>query len=210
MKLLDLGLKPYEEVWQLQKELVEERIDNKILDTLILVEHPHVITKGRRTLAEEVLETSFPVYEIERGGKATYHGPGQLVGYPIVNIKRWGVKKYMEKLEDVLMTTLDYYEIHSNRKNGATGVWVEDKKIASIGVAVKRWVAYHGFALNVNTDLEAYQSIRPCGFESSVMTSIEKNLGEKISLKQVKQRIYEEMDRCFGISSDVESFQSVS
>lgn len=196
MNIIDLGLKDYSEVWDFQKECVSKRAENKIPDTLILVEHPHVITKGRRGKEEDILTADIPVYEIERGGEVTYHGPGQLVGYPIVNLieRKLGVKKHMRILEDVLIQTLEHFDICAERKEGSTGVWVKDRKIASLGVAVKRWVTYHGWALNVNTDLSYFQKIHPCGFDCSVMTSMQSLRGKLISMDEVKSEVI----RIFG------------
>lgn len=224
MKLLDLGTRSYEEVWKLQKDLVWRRINNEISDTLILVEHPAVITKGRRSESTEIVdpqEPQFPVFEVERGGKVTYHGPGQLVGYPIIDLgsRHRRIKEYLRNLEEVLIKVLADYQIWARRRERATGVWVGprgEKKIASLGVAVKRWVTYHGFALNVNTDLKAFDAIQPCGFESAVMTSMKEVGGREYVMSGVKERIsfhfreffrYEKMDRCFGISTESESLQ---
>ncbi|MBI3018608.1 MAG: lipoyl(octanoyl) transferase LipB [Deltaproteobacteria bacterium] len=174
LEVLDLEVKDYQEVWQLQKELVAHRIENKIPDTLLLVEHPHVITKGRRSKASDVVNPKVPVFEVERGGEVTYHGPGQLVCYPIFYLGHHaGVKQYMRSLEEVVIQTLEHFDIRGERKEGCTGVWVENKKIASLGVAVKKWVTYHGLALNVNTDLSYFQMINPCGLDCSVMTSMQ-------------------------------------
>lgn len=206
MKMIDLGRQPFKEVWEYQKELVRQRIENKISDTLILVEHDSVITKGRNTKAGEIFETSFPIFEIERGGKATYHGPGQLVCYPIMNIYYLGIKKYMRLLEEIIINIINHYNILSNIKEGKTGVWVKEKKIASIGIAVKKWISYHGFALNVSTDLSHFSALSPCGFESDVMTSIEKITQQKIALSGVKEKIREtweqqKMDRDSRVSA---------
>ena len=210
---MDLGTRPYPEVWAFQKELLQKRIQGEVRDTLILVEHPSVITKGRRSAAGEILDSRFPVYEVERGGRVTYHGPGQLVGYPIMSlgIRNRSVKTYLRSLEEVLIRTLQAYDIVAvrrenasasassheadrlfpafGRSQNATGVWVHHKKIASIGVAIKKWVSYHGFALNVSTDLSAFESIHPCGFESSVMTSMRELCGRSIPLSEVKEHL---------------------
>ncbi|MBI2645619.1 MAG: lipoyl(octanoyl) transferase LipB [Deltaproteobacteria bacterium] len=196
MNSIDLGLKEYEEVWQLQKELVAQRIENKIPDTLVLVEHPHVITKGRRSKALDVVNPKVPVFEIERGGEVTYHGPGQLVGYPIIYLgQKAGIKDYMRSLEEVLIRTLEHFDIQGVRKEGCTGVWVQDKKIASLGVAVKKWVTYHGFALNVNTDLSYFQMINPCGFDCSVMTSMQTLRHQSFSMDEVKAEVIKKFQK---------------
>ncbi|HBQ21100.1 MAG: lipoyl(octanoyl) transferase [Deltaproteobacteria bacterium GWA2_38_16] len=207
MKIIDLGIKEYGEVWELQKGLVLDRAQNIISNTLLLVEHPHVITKGRRSKNTDIVHVNAPVFEVERGGEVTYHGPGQLVGYPIVYIHRFGVKKYMELLEEVVIQTLKKFDIHGERKAGATGVWVHShpersegslKKIASLGVAVKKWVTYHGFALNVNTDLEYFKMIRPCGFDASVMTSIKEILQRDVDMQEIKRELSYQWKVIFG------------
>jgi len=190
LEVCDLHIKDYQEVWQLQKELVSQRIENKIPDTLLLVEHPHVITQGRRSKSTDILNPKVPVFEVERGGEVTYHGPGQLVGYPIIYLGRQrGIKQYMRFLEEVLIQTLKHFDIQGVRKEGCTGVWVQDKKIASLGVAVKKWVTYHGFALNVNTDLSYFQMINPCGFDGSIMTSMQKLRGQLFPMHDVKEAV---------------------
>lgn len=193
MKILDLGIKPYSEVWELQKALVEKRAQDEIEDTLILVEHHPVYTAGRACFADQpgsVLPHSIPVrrlgevpvVEIERGGKWTFHGPGQLVGYPIFKLMSRDLRKYLRGLERAIMDSLS---VHAglNAKpcpeslllepgQLQTGVWVGDRKIASIGIAVRRWVTYHGFALNFSTDLRYFEAVDPCGFNASVMTTL--------------------------------------
>ena len=188
--LLDLGRRPYPEVWAMQKELVEARSQNRVSDTLILVEHEHVVTLGRKTTPENLkLELSVPVFQVERGGDATYHGPGQLVGYPIMKMVVPDVKNYVRKLEDVLILTANAFAISAGRKENHAGVWVGDKKLASIGVAVTNWVTYHGFALNINTDLNYFQLIRPCGLDPDTITSMEKLRGFKQDFASVKDEV---------------------
>ncbi|MEK7791099.1 MAG: lipoyl(octanoyl) transferase LipB [Deltaproteobacteria bacterium] len=190
MKIIDLGHRSFISTWALQHELLAKRIDNRIPDTLLLVEHPPVITKGRGASDRDILSRRFPLFEIERGGKATYHGPGQIVGYPIVDLgplRR--IKAFVCHLEEVLIRSLHHFDIAAERKEGATGVWTRGKKIASIGIAVKKNVSYHGFSLNVNTDLSHYGSILPCGFESSVITSMKEILNCSIDISQVRQEI---------------------
>ncbi|OGQ14501.1 MAG: lipoyl(octanoyl) transferase [Deltaproteobacteria bacterium RIFCSPHIGHO2_02_FULL_40_11] len=201
MNIIDLGLRDYQSVWDFQKQKLLERIESKIPDTLIFVEHPHVITKGRRTSTEDIKTQDIMMFEIERGGKATYHGPGQLVGYPIFELSasKLGIKKYICLLEKVLIGTLLDFGIQSVGCTGATGVWVGSKKIASIGIAVKKWVSYHGFALNVNTDLTYFQKINPCGFESSVMTSMQEILQKPILLEDVKHRVVFHFNKIFKV-----------
>ena len=195
--LCDLGfVKDYNAVWQFQKVLLEKRIAGEIPDCLVLVEHDHVLTLGRSTHIDNILVEGLPKFEIERGGDVTYHGPGQLVAYPIISLleRSLGVRQYVELLEVIISSGLDYFGLKSNGKVGQlTGVWIDNKrKIASIGVAVSHWVTYHGFALNVNTDLTYFEKIKPCGFESAIMTSMRKELGrENVDMSEVKKLILE-------------------
>jgi lipoyl(octanoyl) transferase len=213
MKLLDLGTRDYAEVWRLQHELVAQRIRDEIPDMLILVEHPSVITYGRRRSSYRPLQVShlpFPVYEVERGGEATYHGPGQLIGYPIVKLEgsRRDLHRYLRDLEELLICTLGDFAISSQREPGATGIWTSQapaRKIASIGIAVSHWVTYHGFALNVSTDVNDFRFISPCGFNSSVMTSMERELGQSVSLDAVKERLLAHVERCLSMQLHVMS-----
>lgn len=170
------GPDPYERVYHQQKALVEQRIRCEIPDTLLLGEHPHVITTGRGSHMENLLATAgIPVVEIERGGDVTYHGPGQLVGYPIFQLRdgERDLHRYLRQLEEVLIRVLAHVGLQGRRNPGWTGVWVGEQKIASIGVAVRKWVTYHGFALNVAPDLAYFSRIHPCGLPGSVMTSMQ-------------------------------------
>ena len=207
-EIINFENRDYKEIWDYQLRLVEERALNKIRDTLILVEHSDVVTLGRRGKHEDVLTDNYPVYNIERGGEATYHGPGQLVGYPIIHISQRGtsVLTLVRMIEEVLIQTSSEFHVDASRINGKPGVWVNGKKIASIGIAIRHWVTFHGFALNVNTDISKFNCIRPCGMESSVMTSIEKIRGERISMEKVKESII----RHFGIIFGYEIEQNVS
>ncbi len=195
MKVIDLGHSSFVATWALQHEFLEKRIKNEISDTLLLVEHPPVITKGRGASDRDILSRSlqsrrFPIFEIERGGKVTYHGPGQVVGYPIVDLgPSRRIKAYVCNLEEMLIRVLHHFDIRAAREAGATGVWADGKKIGSIGIAVKKNVAYHGFSLNVNTDLSHYDSILPCGFNSTMMTSMQRLLGKEVPIDEVKKSI---------------------
>jgi len=177
--LVDLGVVEYGEAWRLQKSLIERRTSEEIPDTLLLLEHPHVVTLGRRGRREDVFDPSLPVFEVERGGDVTFHGPGQLVGYPIVDLTghREDLHWYLRTLEQVLIDGLATLGIAAERRSGFTGVWTRGRKIASIGVHVKQWVTWHGFALNVSTDLSSFTRIVPCGIDGVVMTSIERETG---------------------------------
>lgn len=176
-RLLDvarLGRKPYGEVHDLQRDLLERRIAGEARDTLILVEHEPVVTVGRGADRSGLEDLGAPVLEVERGGEATYHGPGQVVAYPIYAMPegRRDLHRYLRDLEEVVLRTLEEVGIAGRREPGATGVWIGAEKVASIGVAVRRWVAWHGLALNVHTDLEAFGGFRPCGLSAKVMTRV--------------------------------------
>jgi len=185
--LVDLGLVEYGRAWALQKELVARRAADSIPDTLLLLEHPHVITLGRKTSPENFRPQNVPVFQIERGGDATYHGPGQLVGYPIVKLEDHDVRRHVRTMEDAIVATASRFGVESERKEGRPGIWVGDQKLASIGVAVTDWVSFHGFALNVNTDLSYFELIRPCGLDPSSMTSIRRITGREVPITEVKQ-----------------------
>jgi len=187
--LVDLQTRDYKETWELQHRLVELRARALVPDVLLLVEHPHVVTMGKSAKPENILSQRFPIYEVERGGDVTYHGYGQLVGYPILDLTRRGkdIKRHVRGLEATLIETLDHFGISAQRIEGRTGVWIgEQKKIASIGVAVRTWITFHGFALNVSTDLSCFSTINPCGYDSGVMTSITEQLGRQVSISEVK------------------------
>jgi len=201
-ELIDLGFQPdYGKVLDLQRKLVSGRIEGRIPDTLLLVEHNHVLTVGRRGTRGNIRVWSMPVYHVERGGDVTYHGPGQLVGYPILKLKDWArdVKNHVRNLERVLLRTLKGFGLEAHTVEGNTGVWVGEKKIASIGVAVKRQVTYHGFALNVNTDLERFRAINPCGFPPDLMTSMNELLGREVPLDKVKTNLVDQFSEVFHI-----------
>ena len=206
--LYDLGFQiDYGSVWNFQKSLVEKRTKGEIEDSLVLVEHDHVLTLGRSSHSENILVRGLPIYEIERGGDVTYHGPGQLVAYPIFSLtdRGLGVRQYVELLESVVSDTIYQFGIESEGKIGPlTGVWVGgDRKIASIGVACSHWVTYHGLALNVSTDLTYFQKIKPCGFESAIMTSVEKELGASVEMNDMKHQLIDSFSSRFGIKFEI-------
>jgi lipoate-protein ligase B len=172
-----------------------------VQDVLLLVEHPHVITMGKSAKPENVLSKRFPIYEVERGGDVTYHGYGQLVGYPIINLAQRDkdIRQYVRGLEATLIETLDHFGISAQRIERRTGVWVgEQKKIASIGVAVRSWVTFHGFALNVSTDLSCFSTINPCGYDSGVMTSMTEQLARQVSISEVKGPLTNAFEHVFA------------
>lgn len=187
------ALTPYREAWELQKALVAARQQDLIPDILILLVHPPVITVGRSGKREHLLlpphlleAKGFAYYEIERGGSATYHGPGQLVGYPILHLRPYNedIVRYMRNLEETILRTLADFQIRGERVRGYPGVWVDGAKIAAVGVAVKRKVTMHGFALNVDPDLSHFQVINPCGLGKPV-TSMAAILGRTVRVEDV-------------------------
>jgi lipoyl(octanoyl) transferase len=173
-----LGRINYETALDLQSALVVARIHNQIRDTLLLLEHPDVYTLGRGADASFILDppTNVPIHRISRGGQVTYHGPGQLVGYPILQFQdgERDVIRYLRKLEQVIIEALAAVGVAAQRREGLTGVWVGDEKIASIGVGIRRWTTLHGFAINVATDLRFFDRIVPCGITGCRMTSMAK------------------------------------
>jgi lipoate-protein ligase B len=199
--LLDLGRREYESALALQRDLVAARQAGSAGDTLILVEHPDVITLGRRrTSRDNVLATEIPIVEVERGGDVTYHGPGQLVGYPIVQLDgaERDLHAFLRAIEAGLIAALARFGLDGGRKEGWTGVWLGERKVASIGIAVRRWVTMHGFALNVATDLERFRAINPCGLDAGVMTSVTEVLGRPVTVEEMKPIVAREIGRALG------------
>lgn len=192
LQVQDLGVSSYKNTWELQKILQIKRIENKIEDTLLLVEHEPVYTFGKNADENHLLQ-NYPedvkLFHIERGGDITFHGPGQLVGYPIIDLHNYkmSISWYMRSLEEVIIRSLDRFGISADRKDGLTGVWVGDEKIAALGVRISRWVTMHGFALNVNTNLSYYDSIIPCGIFNYGINSMKNILREKQDMSEVKK-----------------------
>jgi lipoate-protein ligase B len=198
---LDLGLVEYVHALELQEALVRQRCADEVADTLVLLEHPPVFTLGRGANDRNVLTPrETPVYRVSRGGEVTFHGPGQLVGYPIIDLTAHGrdVHAYLRWLEIVLIEALAEYGLSAQQKSGLTGVWIGNEKIASIGVGVRRWITYHGFALNVDLDLSYFADIVPCGLSGVRMTSMAEYLGHPIDFTTVKVRVAERFARRFG------------
>ncbi|HXG62805.1 MAG TPA: lipoyl(octanoyl) transferase LipB [Planctomycetota bacterium] len=197
-----LGTVPYGEALALQKDLVRRRVAGEVPDTLLLLEHPHVVTLGKTARREHLLSIrpGVEVVQTDRGGDVTYHGPGQIVGYPIVDLSRWrrDVKEYLERLEEVLIRTVARWGIAAGRREGMTGAWVGDRKIAAIGVRVERWVTSHGFALNVSTDLSYFEQIIPCGLVGGGVTSIAREAGRPVVPGEVLPALVEEFGLAFG------------
>ena len=192
----DLGFKKYRSVLSLQKKLQKQRIAGNTQDTLILVEHEPVYTLGKNANKHHLLQSrdkSVEVHKIERGGDVTFHGPGQLVGYPILDLRNYkkSVSWYMRTLEELTIRVLREFDIKSSRIKGLTGVWVENKKIAAQGVRISRWVTMHGFSINVCPQLSYYDGIIPCGIFDHDVTSMEECLNKKISIKKIKNSVSE-------------------
>ncbi len=207
LAVMDLGICDYRDAWARQLALVEARKAGGGTDTVMLVEHPHVFTVGRsqRALANVVAPGDVEVVEVERGGDVTYHGPGQLVAYPIVRLDdgERDLHRFLRNLEAAALATLAGFGVDAGREPGKTGVWLDGaagarKKICSIGVACRRWVTFHGLALNVTTDLSYFFRINPCGFESAVMTSMAAELGVGVAMLDVKRRLAVELARTLG------------
>ena len=201
-QILDLGRKSYEEVWILQKKMQLKRINGDIGDVLILVEHNPVYTLGKNANPNHLLQSrdkSIDVFNIERGGDITFHGPGQLVGYPILNLSNYkkSVSWYMRVLEQLTIDVLNEFKIIAKRVEGLTGVWVGDEKIAAQGVRMSRWVTMHGFSLNVNTDLSFYDGIIPCGIFDRGVTSMEKVLKRTQKMEKVKSLVIDKFNQIF-------------
>jgi lipoate-protein ligase B len=200
--LVDLGLRDYTEVLELQHALVDLRARRSIPDTLIIVEHPHVFTVGKAVAGKIPNEVDgVPVFRIERGGQWTYHGPGQLVGYPILDLNERSrdIHGFLRSIEDTLISAIGQFGIIGGRGE-QTGVWVGEKKIASIGAAIRNWISFHGFALNVSTDLTYFHKISPCGFHGSTMTSMKAELGHEVNFYDVKESVLGGFERAFDVN----------
>jgi len=194
----DLGLIDYKEAWDLQKSIHQLRVENKIDDVLFLLEHPHTYTLGKIADKKNLVgdekylsDNRISVYDIDRGGDITYHGPGQIVGYPIINLTNWkqDTHKYLRALEEVIISTCADYGLSGSRVDKYTGVWLDSRKICAIGIKVSRWITMHGLAFNVNTDLNLFNGIIPCGISDREVTSLKKELKKEILLNEVKEKI---------------------
>ena len=203
-----VGVVDYADGLRLQRERVAARKAGVIPDTLLLLEHPHVYTLGRNAKrdnilvsAEQLAARGAQVFEIDRGGDVTYHGPGQLVGYPILDLTqhRRDVAWYMRSLEEVLIAVAGDYGIAAGRLPGAPGVWVGNDKLAAMGVHISRWVTSHGFAFNVNTDLRYFDWIVPCGLREKGVTSLQKLLGRRMEMDEVAEKVVRHFGRVFGL-----------
>jgi len=196
--IIDLGTMDYEKAWNFQHQLWSRRAEGNLPDLLLFLEHPHVITLGRRgnrshlLASVEVLEAmKIPIFHVERGGDVTYHGPGQIVVYPILDLRAYEYRliRYIDQLEEVIIRVLKDFKIEGKRDSINRGVWVDEEKIASVGVAIKRWVSFHGFSLNYKTELKYFELINPCGLEGKKMTSMANILGTEISRERLVERI---------------------
>jgi len=205
LRILDIGFRSYSESWDIQRETHRKRVCDDIPDTLILVEHPHVYTLGKNADAKHLIASEnylknkgIDVVNVDRGGDITYHGPGQLVGYPIFNIKdhNMTVRRYVDSVEEVLIETLKSYDITAKRKKGITGVWVGDNKIGALGMRVSKWVTMHGFALNIMTDLSLFRGIIPCGISDKGITKMI-DLVPDVTWNGVKSKIISKFETIF-------------
>lgn len=203
----DLGFIDYKEAWDIQKEVHSLRVEEKLSDVLFLLEHPHTYTLGKVADKNNLIgskdylnKNKISVYEIDRGGDITYHGPGQIVGYPIIDLKKWkqDTHKYMRALEEVIIRTCSEYGLKGIRNPEFTGVWIEGRKIAAIGIKISRWVTMHGFAFNINTDLALFNGIIPCGIIDKEVTSLEKELGKNIEISEVKLKLLKNFRNIFN------------
>ena len=221
MKLLIaiLGATDYLEALAMQERLLHLRQQNKVSDIMLLLQHPPTLTLGTRenrynilTPEAELQKLGVKIYKINRGGDVTYHGPGQIVGYPILNLNGYGksVRLYVDKLEEVFLELLrDEYGITAGRDNQYTGVWVGDEKITAIGCSVKRWVTMHGFAFNVNTDLNHFKWINPCGITDKGVTSLQKILGQPQDIDRVNGQVISHFSRVFNCEPEFIDRQSL-
>ena len=203
-----LGVVPYAEALELQKQLVDDRREGRIADTLLLLEHPHVLTLGVRgdggrshilATQEALASRGVDVFETGRGGDITYHGPGQIVGYPILDLKpeRCDVHRYVRDLEEVLIRVAGDYGLAAERVKGLTGVWIGGEKLAAIGVRIARWITSHGFALNVSTELDYFNLIVPCGIRDRGVTSLSRLLGRTVDRAEVEDKLIQRFTEIF-------------
>lgn len=205
---IDLGLTDYNTVWQLQKRINSYKMSHKCADLLITNEHNHVYTLGKAGDRNHLLvnntflnEQGISYYEIDRGGDLTYHGPGQLVCYPVFDLNNYylDAHRYLRDLEEVIVRTLKHYGIVSNKDEEFTGVWIGDEKICAIGIKISRWITMHGLAFNINNDLTYFDRIIPCGIFHKGVTSLKNVLGREIDFSQLKNVVLEKFGEVFGV-----------
>lgn len=206
----DLGFIDYKETWDLQQEIHSKRVTSEVEDILFLLEHPNTYTLGKTAHKENLVgsedyltQNKISVYDIDRGGDITYHGPGQIVGYPIIDLNNWfkDTHKYLRALEEVIIKTCSDYGLECGRNEKHTGVWIGDRKIAAIGIKVSRWVTMHGFAFNVNTDLKLFNGIIPCGIQDKTVTSLKQELKREINIQEVKVKLLKNFTQVFEYST---------
>ncbi len=207
--IIDLGQIDYDEAWRLQTDIVGARNRGELnADAILVLEHPAVFTLGRRGGAENLLvsetflvESGIAVTQVERGGNITYHGPGQLVVYPIINLEaaKISVVDFVKALEEVMLQTAEVWGIKAGRDSTNHGIWVGDRKLGSIGIALRKGISFHGLALNVNLDLTPFTWIQPCGLQGVQMTSMAKELSGEVSMSEVRKVIKEKFQMIFGI-----------
>jgi len=203
--ILDLGKSHYNDAWKLQKRLQSQRISGQIDDQLLLVEHFPVYTLGKNAPREHLLtkeSDDISIIQTDRGGDITFHGPGQLVGYPILDLNQYkrSITWYMRELEQLIIDVLKEYDINAVRKKGLTGVWVKDKKIAALGVRISKWVTMHGFSFNINPDLKYYQGIIPCGITEYGVTSMADLLGDDVpNMSEIKDTLVKHFIAIFSV-----------
>ena len=203
--ILDLGKSHYNDAWELQKRLQSQRISGQIDDQLLLVEHFPVYTLGKNTPKEHLLtkeSDNISIIQTDRGGDITFHGPGQLVGYPILDLNQYkrSISWYMRELEQLIIDVLKEYDINAGRKKGLTGVWVKGKKIAALGVRISKWVTMHGFSLNINPDLKYYQGIIPCGITEYGVTSMADLLNDDVpNMSEIKDTLVKHFIAIFSV-----------
>ena len=206
----DLGTIEYKDAWSLQKSILDLRYKNGIDDVILLLEHPHTYTLGKTAHRNNLIgnsdyleENGISVYDIDRGGDITYHGPGQIVGYPILDLNNWELDthKYLRALEEILIRTCSDYGLTANRNPEFTGVWIEDRKIAAIGIKVSRWITMHGFAFNVNTDLNLFNGIIPCGIHDKEVTSLTREIKKDVDLEDVKSIMLKHVIEIFNYNN---------
>lgn len=199
--VVDWGRRDYVASLEAMRGLVRARRAGSVDDTLILVEHPPVVTVGVQGDDGTAASSGLPVVTVERGGNATYHGPGQLVGYPIVDLARRGrdVRRFVHDVEEIAIRAAGSFGVRAQHVSGRRGVWVDGaRKIASVGIAVDHWVTFHGFALNVDVDLAEFRRFHPCGFDGSVMTSLARELGRPLTLDEVRPKVVDAWSAVFS------------
>ena len=200
-----LGRQPYQLIWGLQKQLHAKRVSGEIPDVILLLEHDHVYTFGKNADKNYLLNThpEAEVVQTDRGGEVTYHGPGQLVGYPIINLNHYhkSITWFMRSLEKIIINSLKHYNIESQLNDGLPGVWIDDEKICAMGVRISRWVTMHGFALNINPNMDYFDGMIPCGIQNYGVTSIKDLIHKNVSQLDLIKVIVKEFNHVFNKTS---------